>query len=154
MEEVNRGGGGSVEEAVKERTITDNLNEAEENPRTESLPSNYCPPIKFVFAPRTFAGGGGGRREGLARRFGSMQEETNDSNRYFSPFPPPVVPFVFPVPFPRNQRFPRAYHCLLDFFRPLLPIVARLSLEEPTDETYPPTPRPSAFTGRVQCQRP
>lgn len=50
----------------------DNLNEAEENARLrESLPNNYCPPIKFVSLVRSWRG-----RKGLVGSVGSMQEET------------------------------------------------------------------------------
>lgn len=48
----------------------DNLNEAEENARLrESLPNNYCPPIKFVSLVRSWGEKGVGS-------VGSMQEET------------------------------------------------------------------------------
>lgn len=113
----------------------DNLNRAEENGLREVRLKVYrtiivppSPSIKFVSLRE--GRGSGGRGKGLVgSSVGSSNAGRNrDSKSLFFPFPSPPLSVCFPVPFPRNRRFPRAYHCLLDFFRPPTPTVARLSL--------------------------
>lgn len=110
----------------------DNLNEAEENARLrESLPNNYCPPIKFVSLVRSW----GEKGVGWLGWFDAGRNQ--GSNRYFSLFLVPVVR-LFSRSFseksaisPGLPLFTRFFFALPPSLPPHPPTVARLSLEEP-----------------------
>lgn len=127
----------------------DNLNEAEENARLrESLPNNYCPPIKFVSLVRSW----GEKGIGWLGWFDAGRNQ--GSNRYFSLFLVPVVR-LFSRSFSEKSAISPGLPLFTRFFSPSL--LPSLPTHPPspvclwknlTDEIH--SPSPAVCTGSVR----